>query len=233
MDLTVKTASDQSIIVYLDELPTEQSIGRLKTLVSLIEDVLGADLIDTIASYQSVLVIFDALSTDHEQAGQRIKAAWSARRQTTAAAKNFSRTIRLPVYYDLSVGPDLQRIADYHQCSIEKVVERHCMNIYNIFAIGFSPGFAFMGHVDDDVATPRLEQPRKQVAAGSVAVADNQTAIYPQASPGGWNIIGRCPSPLFDPAEARSPPFLVGDRVQFMPISREEYLYLGGSLDDL
>lgn len=232
MQPTIKPAGDHSVIVYIDEVPTEQSISQLKSLVSLISEALGQQLLDTIASYQSVLVVFDPMRTDHDTVTQHIYGILQ-QHNNYPPVHTSSRIVRLPVYYDHSVGPDLQRIADLHQCSIEDVVTRHCMNIYNVFAIGFAPGFAYLGHVEDDIATPRLEHPRSEVAAGSVAIADHQTAIYPKASPGGWNIIGRCPSPLFQPHSRQSLPFAVGDRIQFMPISQEEFLSLGGKLDDL
>ena len=232
MHISVKDAGEQAVILYVDDVPTEQSIGQLKVLVELIQDALGDDLIDTIPSYQSVLVQFNPLTTDHQRVSHRIQSALAQRRHAPPVHTR-SQIVRLPVYYDVSVGPDLERIAKHHQCEVAQVIDRHCMNLYHIYAIGFAPGFAYLGHVDDSIAMPRLDHPRAQVPAGSVAIADHQTAVYPKASPGGWNIIGRCPSPLFQPEQAHSLPFSVGDRIQFMPISQQEFLELGGSLDDV
>lgn len=232
MHLTIKDAGDQAVILYIDEIPTEQSIKQLKALVDLVHDALGKDLVTAIPSYQSVLVQFNPLTTDHQQTRHRIHSALAEWRHQPPVHTH-SKIVRLPVYYDLSVGPDLQRIADHHGCRIEQVIERHCMNLYHIFAIGFAPGFAYLGHVDDAIAMPRLDQPRASVPAGSVAIADHQTAVYPRTSPGGWNLIGRCPSPLLQPEQTQPLPFSVGDRIQFMPISKQEFLDLGGHTDDV
>lgn len=231
MQVDFKNAGEQSIILYLQEVPTEHSIAQLKAVVEKIKLVLADDLIDAIASYQSVLINFNGLRTDHTQVIHRIKSALNEW-QETAPIHTQSKIVRLPVYYHESVGPDLARIAQHHQRSIEDVVTRHCMNIYTLYAIGFAPGFGYLGHIDDEIAMPRHEQPRPFVAKGSVAIADHQTAIYPNDSPGGWNIIGRCPSDLFNPLNDQPLPFQVGDRVQFMPINREEFLALGGQLDE-
>lgn len=232
MHLSFSDAGEQAIILTIDEVPSAQSIGQLKALVDLIQEALGDDLMDVIPSYQSVLVQFNPLTTDHQQTCHRIRSALAEWRHHPPVHTH-SKIVRLPVFYDLSVGPDLPRIADHHGCDIEQVIERHCMNLYHIYAIGFAPGFAYLGHVDETIAMPRLNQPRAHVPAGSVAIADHQTAVYPKASPGGWNIIGRCPSPLFQPEEAQALPFSVGDRIQFMPISKQEFLDLGGRLNDV
>ena len=189
-------------------------------------------LIQIIPSYQSIFLQFDALNTDHKTVQTQIQSILNDL-PSHFPVHTVSNIIRLPVYYDLSVGPDLERIAHYHQIDTDHVIQRHCMNLYHIYAIGFAPGFAYLGHVDDDLATPRLAKPRPHVATGSVGIADHQTSIYPAASPGGWNIIGRCPSVLFNPANDQTLPFEVGDRIQFMPISRQEFVYLGGALDEL
>jgi KipI family sensor histidine kinase inhibitor len=232
MDIQIKDASENSLILYLNEVPTAQSISQLKAVVQQIKLALGDALIDAIASYQSVLIVFDVDQLSHQDVRHKLLAAMNEW-QAHAPVHTSSKIVRLPVYYDESVGPDLTRIAEHHQTSIEDVVTKHCMNIYHIYAIGFAPGFAYLGHVEDDIAMPRHNKPRSFVAKGSVAIADHQTAIYPQATPGGWNIIGRCPNELFDPTGASPLPFDVGDRVQFMPISKDEFLYLGGNLDDL
>jgi KipI family sensor histidine kinase inhibitor len=231
MQVSFKIAGDNSVILYTDEVPTEQSIGQLKAVVDQIRAALNSDLIDITPSYQSVLITFNALTTDHPAVINRIQSALNEWKYS-APVHTTSKIIRLPIFYDDSVGPDLVRIAQHHNSPIEDVVTRHCMNIYTIFAIGFAPGFAYLGHVDDEISMPRLTTPRAKVPKGSVGIADHQTAIYPTESPGGWNIIGRCPSELFNPANNEGLPFSVGDRVQFMPILKDEFIELGGSLED-
>ena len=112
-------------------------------------------------------------------------------------------------------GPDLQVVADHAGLSVEEVVRRHAGAEYVVFFIGFQPGFAYLGGLDPTLHTPRRDAPRLEVPAGSVAIGGAQTGIYPAASPGGWQLIGRTASTLFDPA--RNPPALLqpGDRVRF------------------
>ena len=138
--------------------------------------------------------------------------------------------VRLPVYYSHESGEDLQRVADLHNLTPDDVIDIHSCGEYLVYAIGFAPGFAYLGEVDSRIATPRHKTPRIAVPKGAVAVADNQTAVYPDVSPGGWNLIGLCPTPLFDPARDPAMPCAVGDRIRFFPISRDEFLRLGGKL---
>jgi KipI family sensor histidine kinase inhibitor len=114
--------------------------------------------------------------------------------------------------------------------SIEEVVSIHQQSEYRVYAIGFAPGFAYLGELDSRIAAPRLATPRQKVPRGAVAIADRQTAVYPAESPGGWNLIGLCPEPMFDPGVEPSMPVQVGDRVRFKAISRESYLDMGGLL---
>jgi KipI family sensor histidine kinase inhibitor len=112
--------------------------------------------------------------------------------------------------------------------SVSDVITRHSQREYQVFALGFAPGFAFMGLVEEVLATPRLKTPRKRVAAGSVGIAERQTAAYPVVSPGGWNLIGRTPSKLFDRQREGYSLMQPGDSVCFAPIEHAEFLRLGG-----
>jgi len=103
------------------------------------------------------------------------------------------------------------------------LITLHTAQTYTVYMLGFLPGFPYMGKVDDQLASPRLKQPRTQVAAGSVGIAGEQTGIYPLSSPGGWNIIGQTPIRLFDPA-AKDPCYCrPGDQVQFVPVTLETF----------
>ncbi|ENM5737456.1 5-oxoprolinase subunit PxpB [Vibrio mimicus] len=135
--------------------------------------------------------------------------------------------IELPVYYHPDVGPDLTR---YHEqgLSSQEVIQLHTSVTYTVCAIGFAPGFAFMTEVAEALRRPRRTSPRLMLPKGSVGIAENQTAIYPNASPGGWNIIGNCPVNLFNPNQTPMSPWQIGSQVQFRSIEREEFVQLGG-----
>ena len=138
--------------------------------------------------------------------------------------------LTLPVYYDLESGPDLEIIAELGNISIDEVITIHQQQEYRVYAIGFAPGFAYLGEVDERIAAPRLATPRQKVPRGAVAIADRQTAVYPAVSPGGWNLIGLCPTRMFDPDKQPSMPVKVGDRIKFSAITRDEFLAQGGEL---
>jgi inhibitor of KinA len=130
---------------------------------------------------------------------------------------------KIPVHYGGDFGPDLEKVAEYLCLTPKEVIQLHCSKPYFIYMIGFMPGFPYMGELPDALVTPRLKTPRLSVPAGSVAIAQKQTGIYPVESPGGWQIIGRSPVQLFDPE--KEPPALLrmGDLVQFFPISKKEF----------
>ncbi|MFL0800694.1 MAG: allophanate hydrolase subunit 1 [Agarilytica sp.] len=143
-----------------------------------------------------------------------------------------AKIIDIPVYYSEETGPDLQAIANTHKITIETLIQKHTAKPYRIYAMGFAPGFAYMGFVAPELRMPRLSTPRTKVAKGSVGIAGAQTGIYPKASPGGWNIIGRCPIDLIDLARPIQECclFNVGESVRFNAIDRQTFLSLGGTL---
>lgn len=186
----------------------------------------GEALVDIVPSYTTVLVQYDPWQLTDVKA--RAAMADLLDRLVPDSAKAGGRLVEVPVWYDVSVGPELARIAERTGWSIEQVADAHASAEYQVFALGFVPGFAFMGLVDPALATPRLSTPRQRVPKGSIAIAERQTSAYPQVTPGGWNLIGRTPLTLFD---AQSDPMTVleaGDRVRFAPITRDRFVELGG-----
>jgi KipI family sensor histidine kinase inhibitor len=109
----------------------------------------------------------------------------------------------------------------------------HTEQEYRVYAMGFAPGFAYLGELPEKLRLPRLDNPRTKIPAGSVAIAEAQTAVYPSESPGGWNIIGRTAETLYDPQADSISPMKVGDRVQFKAVSKDEFEQAGGSLESL
>jgi inhibitor of KinA len=140
------------------------------------------------------------------------RAAADLATRAVPAGRRPDRTIEIPTVYD---GPDLADTAARSRMSVDDLVSLHVAREYRAFFVGFMPGFAYCGTLDPRVIAPRLERPRERVPAGSVAIADGQTAVYPLDSPGGWRLIGRTQAVMFDPT--RDAPILVraGDRVRF------------------
>lgn len=183
---------------------------------------------DLVAAYSSLTVLYDPLmlrresghnETAFEQVKHRLEEAWVA---VNEADKVSPRTISIPVCYDPAFGYDLEEMAAAKNLAVPELISLHCSTTYRVYMLGFLPGFAYMGKVDERLVMPRRSQPR-EVAAGSVGIAGWQTGIYPLSSPGGWQIIGRAPVKLFD--KTNEPPALLaaGDSVQFYSITKEEF----------
>src|SRR5881227_1422918 len=154
---------------------------------------------------------------------QRVIAATSDRRRRGRTTKGDVRLVEIPVCYDAEFGPDLDDVARHAQISTKEVVDLHSAAEYRVACIGFVPGFPFLTGLPKAIATPRRSTPRTEISPGAVGIGGAQTGVYPLRSPGGWNLIGRTPLKLFDPA--KDPPTLLqgGDRVRFRAITREEF----------
>ena len=204
--------------------------NRVHQAVQLIRQHLTIEVIDVIPSYASVLVMFNLREIDHYQLCNKLT---TLLKQCGNDNHKKSRVVEIPVYYSLESGLDLARVAKQAGLTIEQVINLHQAQEYRVYAIGFAPGFAYLGEVDQRIATPRLTTPRLKVPKGAVAIADRQTADYPAQSPGGWNIIGISPVDMFT-AHAQ-PPMLVevGDSVKFVAIDKKQYLELGGQISDV
>jgi len=126
--------------------------------------------------------------------------------------------VTIPVRYGGEAGPDLEDVARRTGLEPRQVIERHAGAVYQVRFLGFTPGFAYLGPLDPSLVCPRLESPRRSVPAGSVAIAADQTAVYPASTPGGWRLIGRTGAVLFDPARDPMSLLAIGDRVRFEPL---------------
>ncbi|AKM30815.1 allophanate hydrolase [Pandoraea faecigallinarum] len=187
-------------------LATQRRVWHLAALARNWPDVR-----EVVPGMNNLTLLFDPLATDIEMLAERLRDAW----QTPPAAGEVGRDIEIPVHYGGEHGPDLAEVARHARLQPKTVVQRHAAPEYIVYFLGFQPGFAYLGGLDESIATPRRAEPRLAVPAGSVGIGGKQTGIYPLDSPGGWQIIGHAASVLFDPAA--SPPALLapGDRVRF------------------
>ena len=215
---------DSLMLRLFDEID-ETHMPWLLAAARRLREVFGGALLDLVPSYTTLLVHYDLSQLVDDQAHQRVTEALHDLQPDTDGQ---SRELNIPVWYDPSVGPELEALGRRSGLGTAGVIERHSARIYQVFALGFAPGFAFMGLVEECLASPRLQTPRKRVPAGSLGIADRQTAIYPLVSPGGWNLIGRSPTRLFDRQLDGYSIWQPGDRVCFQPVDRVEFLRLGG-----
>ena len=215
-----RPAGDQAVLVELGDEISPDTNARVHGLARTIEEAGVAGVIDLIPAYDSLLVQYDARAVSMEELRARIVDLDSERVESSGGG----RVVELPVLYGGEHGPDIERVAEHAGMPVGDVIGLHSGTDYLVYMLGFTPGFPYLGGLDDRLATPRVATPRLEIPGGSVGIAESQTGVYPLTSPGGWNIIGRTPLSLFDPT--REPPSLLapGDLVRFVPLDGpEEY----------
>ena len=218
-------AGENALIVYLGDDTSPEVSARVQAATAACEAALGQHLIDLVPAGASLLVIFDCLQISHQAVRDSLHQCLA---DLDGAESKNGKLVRLPAWYGPEAGPDIEELATRAELSVQEVIDIHQSTEYRVHAIGFAPGFAYLGQVDPRIAAPRLSTPRQRVPRGAIAIADRQTAVYPAPSPGGWNLIGLCPHRMFDPGNTPHMPVAVGDRVRFESISRERYVELGG-----
>ncbi len=207
---------DQAALAYLED---EDAALRLAAALRRRNPVW---LIDVVQAYTSVAVFFSLAQTSYAEVAEALGGLGHAAGQAPVVGKLH----RIPCCYEL--GPDLARVAEHRQLAADEVIRLHCAAMYTVFAIGFCPGFPYLGYLPAELCgVPRLATPRTRVEAGSVGLTGRQTGIYTEVRPGGWNIVGRTPLELVHVADGYFP-LRTGDRVQFARIDEREFSRLKG-----
>jgi inhibitor of KinA len=218
-------AGDAALVVEFPPRIDPEINERASALADAVRRKWNAVLRDVVIGYSTVTIYFDPTQID----GRWVESEIDRIAGTLDPASSVDRdVIEVPACYDGDFAPDLADVAAFAGCSREEVVALHAERAYRVYMVGFIPGFAYLAEVDARIAAPRRPTPRTMVPAGSVAVAGGQTGIYPAAMPGGWNIIGRTPLKPFDASRTEPVLFRSGDRVRFVPISRDEFERAGG-----
>lgn len=233
MNYTLYPLGDQAIIIELGNKIHPSVQQKVQAVSVFIEERLQDWIRECVPSFTSVAVYYDPYKI------KKLEMAASPYQFICEKIANLlqfieldnikkSRVVEVPVCYDQEFGPDLLYVAEYNNLTMEEVIHIHSSGEYLVHMIGFAPGFPYIGGMSTKIATSRRESPRLKIPAGSVGIAGIQTGIYPIETPGGWQIIGRTPLPLFLPNQ--NPPTLLraGDTIKFVPISNEEYLKLEG-----
>ncbi len=197
---------------------------KVRLLTSAFDHERPAGIIEVIPAYKSLLVVYDPLLLDCESVMRTVESLEADLPQLHLPPP---KTIEIPVCYGSEFGPDLEFVAQHNGLTVDDVIRMHSGTAYQLYMIGFTPGFSYLGGLPEALHTPRLETPRPVVLAGSVGIANNQTGVYAISSPGGWRIIGRTPLKLFDPASDEPFVYSAGDFIKFTPITEEEYLSIG------
>ena len=211
----IRDAGDSAVLLELDAAIDPGVNARAIGIARAISGSRFAGVRDVIPTYRSVAVHFDPLATDVAAVTHAMLEAAHAAPEAREGA-----LVEVPVSYGGADGPDLRDVAAFAGLSERDVIDRHSAVEYRVFMLGFLPGYAYMGIVDEAIASPRRATPRTRVPAGSVGIAGRQTGIYPRQSPGGWQLIGRTSLPVFDPSRDPASIFAPGDRVRFVPDDR-------------
>ncbi|WP_421847883.1 5-oxoprolinase subunit PxpB [Marinomonas sp.] len=224
----IEMVSNQACLLTFSKVISEATSNYIAQVTQQLAKLAG--IVDLVPSYTTLLVVFDDDHYDRFAIFKTIRQTIEAIDPNDFSVKD-QREVVIPVYYDKEVGPDIEDVASHCKLSIDEVIKRHSETTYRAYAIGFTPGFAFLGNTPDELHVPRKTTPRLKVPIGSVAIAENQTAVYPSVTPGGWQIIGRTPVNLIDWGSKNLALIAMGDSVRFEPISRDEFLVQGGQLD--
>lgn len=230
--MRIDAINENTCIIYFGEQIYDETAAQVKQASDAIREHMTDVITDLVPSYTSVMVCYDAERIDRFGIIARLRKTLAEAEQAAQPDAVF-RTVELPVYYNQEVGPDLDDVCTFSGLDAEEVIRLHSEQIYRVYAIGFSPGFAYLGTTHQRIAMPRKATPRQKVPTGSVAIAGSQTAIYPSPTPGGWQIIGRTPRQMIDWDSDTLSLVQVGDRVRFKTIDRQQFIDLGGSFDEL
>ncbi len=219
---------DQALTIFLGDGIDESINSRVHQLFQYLKKKPINGILDVIPAYTSLTIIYDVWFIEQVQqkpdayiyVSQILKEAISALDVAPAASY---RKIEIPVCYDNSFGIDLEAMSIEKRLTVQEIIDLHADVDYKVYMIGFLPGFAYMGSVDEKIVTPRKQTPRPKIATGSVGIAGWQTGIYPFDSPGGWNIIGQTPLQLFDATKEVPCLLQPGDEVRFIPITLDQF----------
>jgi KipI family sensor histidine kinase inhibitor len=224
--MTINQVSTDTLLINFKNTISKENLSHIQNLYQSLRNLNDQNIIEIIPSYSTILIKYNILFYTFEALKELINSQTYVEKKIEVD----NEIITIDVYYGKEIGLDLEHISNNTKLSIKEIIEIHSNKLYDVYTIGFLPGFGFLGEVDSRIATPRLKAPRKKVPKGSVAIADTQTAIYPNDSSGGWNIIGKTTYELFNknnPIDSLSP-LSIGKKIKFNPITKEEFLNQGG-----
>jgi len=213
-------AGDSAIIIKAGSEISVEINRTITALLTRIEKENISGITDFIPSYNELMICYDTAITGFDKLKEALVPLVAGKEET---AMSETKTILVPVTYGGVYGPDLEDVATHNKLSAHDIIKIHSSASYLVYMLGFTPGFCYLGGMDQRIAMPRKQTPRLKIPEGAVGIADQQTGIYPIESPGGWQLIGQTPLKLFD--AHRKPEFLfnMGDTLRFVPVTETEY----------
>jgi inhibitor of KinA len=220
-DARLSTFGDTAVVITLGDDIDVATHDRVRAVAQVLDAQPPDAMVEYVPAFTTVTVVYDPLATTHDAFTDELRAVLQRAPEPGAAAE--SRLVEVHVCYGGDFGPDLDFVAAHNDISADDVISIHSEPDYLVYMIGFAPGFPYVGGMSKRIAAPRRDSPRDRIPAGSIAIAGEQTGIYPIETPGGWQLIGRTPLRLFRPDEEDPTLLHTGDRLRFRPIARQEY----------
>ena len=228
MNYPILPCGDCAVTVQVGKDISEETNQKVVSLLQTLQEAAVPGVRALVPSYSAVCVHYDPAVLPYETLLDKLNTLELKELTSHNASQEI---VEIPVCYGGEYGPDLDFVAQHNGLLPEEVVAIHSGGTYLVYMLGFLPGFAYMGGMDERIATPRLTSPRARIPAGAVGIAGGQTGIYPLASPGGWQLIGRTPVKMFAmEGELGNFALSAGDRVRFVPITEEQYREMEGNV---
>lgn len=229
MEMTMYPLGDQALLIDFGEKIDEDTNYKVRKVASHLDKEKPDWMVEYIPAFTTVTVFYDPFYIAKQMSKEKqLPYDWvqEEMRRLLSELKDHNqtgRTVDIPVCYGGEFGPDLPYVAKQNNMTEEEVIDTHMKGEYLVYMIGFAPGFPYIGGMDKKIATPRRDDPRLAIPAGSVGIAGEQTGVYPIETPGGWQLIGRTPLKLFDSKNETPSLLQAGDRIRFTRINEEDY----------
>lgn len=226
-DFQVLKAADSALVVEFGSTIDRKISNRVLALAEALEHARLPGVTEIIATFRSLNVNYDALTTT----GSELEQAIAAFVDEPSGSSHSKRLWDIPACYSPKFAPDIEDVAKSVDLSVAEVAALHADTQYHVYMIGFVPGYPYMGDLPAKLQLPRRSDPRLRVPPGSLAIATSMTAVYPYESPGGWHLIGTSPVRFFDAASETGALLSPGDRVKFRPVTPDEFARIRAAVD--
>ncbi|CAB5111928.1 Allophanate hydrolase 2 subunit 1 (EC [Olavius algarvensis associated proteobacterium Delta 3] len=223
-----RIAGDCGLLVEYGDAIDPAVNQKVRSMAIVVQNNMPDGVREIIPTYRSILIYYDPLITNPAMLKETLTDLESGLSEIKIPPP---KVVEIPVCYGGDYGPDIEHVAQSHNLTLQEVIDLHSEPEYLIYMVGFTPGFPFLGGLPEVLHTPRLKTPRTLVPRGSVGIANGQTGVYPIASPGGWQLIGRTPISLFSPERSSPILYQAGDRIRFKPTSPSDYQRLSDMED--